>query len=520
MQKKQIGQLFIVGYMGEEPSDEFLAFVEEWGIGGVIVFARNLTDPEKLPGHLQKISEAAGQKVFTSIDQEGGLVLRILSRGSLFPSAMALAATGNPAQTQAVYHAIGKEMLSLGLNWNLAPVLDINHPDNPGIGARSFGDTPALVAEHGCAAIRGLQSAGVLACAKHFPGKGNAHVDSHLTLPVIPHSAEHLEAVELFPFKKAIEAEVAAIMTAHVFFPAFEKATDLPATLSKSVLTGLLRDKLGFKGILVTDDLEMGAITESYGIAQAASMSFHAGADLLLICHKLDQQRLAAEMLLKQLKTSNETGQRLNESLARIEAARRLLLANPPSQPLSLIKEANVRLLNEVHDQSIKFLRYSPDMVPLKNNGRNALFVLPQISSLVQVEEEHRQGSLKAVVNQEFPQAATVVYEPKCSADELAKAISSSGYPLNADSQIIFCTYNGHLFKDQLAAIKALRAQTANIAVIALRNPYDLAECSNIATCAATFGFRTPAIKAVMKVFKGETRPRTSDWPISVAGWG
>ncbi len=519
MQKKQIGQLFIVGYMGEEPSDEFLAFVDEWGIGGVIVFARNLTDPDKLPGHLNKIAAAAGQKVFTAIDQEGGLVLRILSKGSLFPSAMALAATGSTSRTEAVYHAVGKEMLSLGLNWNLAPVLDINHPDNPGIGARSFGDQPEQVASHGCAAIRGLQSAGVLACAKHFPGKGHAHVDSHLTLPVIPHPAERLHSFELFPFKKAIEAEVAAIMTAHVFFPAFESAKDLPATLSKSVLTGLLRQNLGFNGILVTDDLEMGAITEKYGIAQAASMSFHAGADLLLICHRLDQQRLAAEMLLEQLKTDRETGRRLDESLARIAAARQTLAANKPPQPLNILKNEHAELIDDVHNESIKFLRFSNDMVPLHGQGENTLFVLPQISSLVQVEEEHRQGSLKDQIMHEFPHATTVVYEPKCSAEELTGSVLKALPTIDAGTRIVFCTYNAHIFKDQLATVNVLRAKTAKIAVIALRNPYDLAGCSQISTCAATFGFRSPAIKAILKTLKGQHPPICDHWPVSTTGW-
>ncbi|HNW13029.1 MAG TPA: beta-N-acetylhexosaminidase, partial [Candidatus Rifleibacterium sp.] len=365
MQKKQIGQLFIVGYQGEEPSDEFLSFVEEWGIGGVIVFARNLTDPEKLPGHIKKISEAAGQKIFASIDQEGGLVMRILSRGSLFPSAMALAATGSTELTEASHYAMGKEMLSLGLNWNLAPVLDINHPDNPGIGARSFGDRPEQVARYGSAAIRGLQKAGVLACAKHFPGKGHAQVDSHLTLPVIPYSAEHLQSFELLPFKKAIEADVAAIMTAHVFFPAFESAKDLPATLSKSVLTGLLREQLKFKGILVTDDLEMGAITESFGIAQAASMSFHAGADLLLICHRLDQQRLTAETLLKQAQENRETARRIDESLARIADARKRLPETASTGVIGDWQRQHVPLIKELHEKSVKFLRCSSEMLPL-----------------------------------------------------------------------------------------------------------------------------------------------------------
>lgn len=519
MDRKKIGKLFIVGYQGEQPDDDFLRFVEKWGIGGVIVFARNLSDPLELPQQLARISEAAGHQLFTAIDQEGGLVLRILSTGSLFPSAMALAATGSLKSTEACHAAIGREMLSLGLNWNLAPVLDINHPDNPGIGARSFSDSPERVADFGAAAIRGLQQAGVLACAKHFPGKGHAKVDSHLTLPVIPHDKSHLEKHELLPFKTAIKNKVAAIMTAHVFFPAYEQTPDLPATLSKSVLTGLLREQLGFKGILVTDDLEMGAITESYGIAQAASLSFKAGADLLLICHRLEQQRLAAETLLKNLSEDASVGQRLEESLLRIESARARLNDNSAPRPLPELREAHRSLIEQVHAESLRFLRYDPAMLPLANDSNDLLFCVPQISALVQVEEEHSQESLSSLIKQEFPRAKIVVYQPKAAGSDLIDLVAKTVGEILPTTRVLFLTYNAHLFSGQIDAIRHFATKTANLAVIALRNPYDLAQLSQIKTCAATFGFRSPAITALLRALKGKAEIRNSPWPIDITGW-
>lgn len=520
MDKKKVGQLFIVGYQGEEPGDDFLRFVEEWGIGGVIVFARNLTDPARLPGHLARICEAAGQQVFTSIDQEGGLVLRILSRGSLFPSAMALSATDSLELTEQCHEAIGREMLSLGLNWNLAPVLDINHPDNPGIGARSFADTPQRVAAFGCAAIRGLQKAGVLACAKHFPGKGHAKVDSHLTLPVIPYDAERLESFELLPFTEAIKNEVAAIMTAHVFFPAYEKTPDLPATLSQTVLTGLLRDKLGYKGILVTDDLEMGAITETYGIAQAAALSFKAGADLLLICHQLEQQRLAAGTITKKLSEDSLFGKRLEESLQRIENARKKLAEGNKSCELAELKTRHQPLIDKLHAQSIRFLRYDSTMLPLNADSEKLVFCLPEISALVQVEEEHREDGLKSLIEKEFPRARTIVYSPKTSGAELISQIAKKIGNNGKATQMVFMTYNAHLFAGQLEAVRHFAGTVDKMAVAALRNPYDLAKLpSQIKTCAATFGFRTPAIKALLNAFKGATAPATAPWPIDTTNW-
>ena len=507
MDKKQIGKLFIIGYQGEEPSDEFLSFVEEWGIGGVIVFARNLSDPLLLPDRLKRIREAANDKIFTAIDQEGGLVLRILSHGSLFPSAMALAATDSEELTEQTYRAIGEEMSALGLNWNLAPVLDINHPANPGIGARSFSDTPEMVAKFGSAAIRGLQSAGVLACAKHFPGKGHAKKDSHLTLPTIPYSAERLKSFELYPFKKAIENNVAAIMTSHVFFPAFEKEENLPITLSKSVLTDLLRKELGFKGLLITDDLEMGAITESFGIAQAAQRSFMAGADQLLICHTLEQQRLAAETVLNSVKTDIEAGRRLEESLLRIKNAK-ALINERPENTIDELHEKHNDLINLVSEKSIKFLDSAPHDLPI-SDSKDTLFVLPLISSLVQVEEEHKTKSLASIINTDFPKSQTIVYEPKAERQVIIDSVNK----LNAN-QLVFMTYNGHLFKEQLEAAREL-SKTKKIIMIALRNPYDIFECEFAKTKGATFGFRTPAIKALLDVLKGQKTVNTEGWPIS-----
>ena len=509
MDKKQIGKLFILGYQGEEPSDDFLSFVEEWGIGGVIVFARNLSNPLMLPKHLKRIEEAAGTKLFTAIDQEGGLVLRILSHGSLFPSAMALAATGDKVLAEKTYRAIGEEMAVLGLNWNLAPVLDINHPSNPGIGARSFADSPEKVAEFGIAAIRGLQSAGVLACAKHFPGKGHAQKDSHLTLPTIPYSAKRLKSFELFPFKKAIENDVAAIMTSHVFFPAFEKTNNLPITLSKSVLTDLLRNDLKFEGLVITDDLEMGAITESFGIAQAALRSFMAGADQLLICHTLEQQRLAAETVLKAVETDNSAFMRMEESLKRISNAKNRLKTSSSIKTLDQFREIHQPLIEEVSAKSIKFLTFNKKEIPVKDSAQT-LFVLPLISSLVQVEEEHKDKSLANIINADFPLSKTIIYNPKAKCDEILAEVNKNEF-----SSVIFMTYNGHLFKDQIETAKRISEQHPNIIVIALRNPYDIFECDFSKTKGATFGFRTPAIKALLKVLKGNSMPSTDNWPIS-----
>lgn len=512
MDKKSIGQLFIVGYQGEQPSDDFLSFVNEWGIGGVIVFARNLSDPEKLPFYLKQIEEAAENKIFTAIDQEGGLVLRILSKGSMFPSSMGISSANDPDLCEQIYKAIGTEMKNFGLNWNLAPVLDINHKDNPGIGARSFGETPERVVKFGLRAIKGLQSAGVLACAKHFPGKGHAKVDSHLTLPIIPYSSDRLEKIELYPFIKAIEYNVDAIMTSHVFFPAFESIDKLPVTLSESVLTGLLREKYNYNGLVVTDDLEMGAITESYGVEKASDMAFHAGADLLLICHTLDKQRSAAKTLLNKANKSEKTIRRISQSLKRIKAAKeRISNTKPLETPCEVLVKQHSCIIDEVYKKSVKFLRYSKDLLPIKQSEKS-LFIIPKISALVKVEEEHEENGLIKIFNSYFPNSEYIFYTPNASETEILSLIN---FKYSNYSKVIFYSYNSHIFPGQTNAIKHLKSCCENFALIALRNPYDIFEHPEIKTLAATFGFRTPAIKAVLDILSGKEQPILSPWPIN-----
>lgn len=514
--KKRIGQLFVVGYEGLEPSPEVLSFIEEWGIGGIIIFARNIDDPRKIPAVLDRLRKAAGCPIFTSVDQEGGLVLRVLSSGSLFPGAMALSATDDPTLTERVHTAIGREMRALGLNWNLAPVLDINHRDNPGIGARSFGETPERVSLYGGAAIKGLRAGGVLACAKHFPGKGHASVDSHLKLPTIPHSRERLFSFELAPFKAAIAAGVDAIMTAHVFFPAIEPKPDLPGTLSKAVLTDLLRTELKFDGLLITDDLEMGAITESFGVADASYRAFMAGADLLLICKQLQPQREAAELILKAVESDPAARKRLEESLARIEVARKRLTAPIPATSLADLAKEHAPLIAEAHAKAVLTHRIEKGGLPLAPD-KPLVAMCPEISLLVPVEEEQAGDGLGSSLRKRFPKASTVTYQPKATADEIVNLYEAhaKAHPESRGQPLLLMSYNAHLFPGQKEAFERLSRNRSGVVLAAIRNPYDVTAITGPGTAIAGFGFRTPALTAMFDTLEGKVPPRMGPWPIS-----
>ncbi|PUU89567.1 MAG: beta-N-acetylhexosaminidase, partial [Halanaerobium sp.] len=320
---EQVGQLFLVGFHSQTIDSQIKDLLENYYVGGVIYFTRNIENLEqtqKLSKNLQELALNNGARIplFIAVDQEGGKVRRIKDL-SYFPANQTLGAAGNQERTRKTAAITARELKGVGVNLNLAPVLDVNNnPNNPVIGERSFGAEPELVAKMGAAYIKGLQSEGIIAAAKHFPGHGDTVTDSHTALPVINHSRARLDAVELYPFKKAIEVGVEVIMAAHIYFPAIETEAGIPATLSKAVLTDLLREELDFRGLIITDDMEMGAITKNFGTVQGAVRSIKAGSDIVLISHSYDLQKEALAAVTAAVKNGEITKKRIKESVKRI----------------------------------------------------------------------------------------------------------------------------------------------------------------------------------------------------------
>jgi beta-N-acetylhexosaminidase len=269
------------GFVGTTPPPWVCRWLGE-GLGSVVLFARNVVDPAQVAA-LTAALRAERPDIIVAIDEEGGDVTRIESGpGSSRPGNLALGAVDDAALTEEVARDLGAELAAAGITLNYAPDADVNsNPDNPVIGVRAFGADPALVARHTAAWVRGLQAGGVAACAKHFPGHGDTRVDSHHDLPRIAADRAHLDAGELVPFRAAIAAGVQAVMTGHLLVPALDP--DLPATLSRRVLTDLLRDELGFHGVVVTDAVEMRAVAGTYGFTGAAVRALAAGADAICV---------------------------------------------------------------------------------------------------------------------------------------------------------------------------------------------------------------------------------------------
>jgi beta-N-acetylhexosaminidase len=293
------------------------------GLAGVTLFGPNVESPEQL-ADLTSALRAAGAEPVIAIDEEGGDVTRIAHRrGSSYPGNAALGAIDDVILTEAVYGALGADLAALGVNLNLAPAVDVNTAaDNPVIGTRSFGADTALVARHAAAAVAGLQAAGVAACAKHFPGHGSTQLDSHHVLATVDASADLLARRDLPPFAAAIAAGVRAIMPGHLRVP--ELTGYLPASLSPAALTGLLRGELGFTGVIVSDGLEMRAVSDVYGIPEAAVLAVLAGTDLLCLGRDQDQQMYTdvRDALIEAVRSGRMPGERLEDAAARVAELR------------------------------------------------------------------------------------------------------------------------------------------------------------------------------------------------------
>jgi beta-N-acetylhexosaminidase len=290
--------LLCVGFQGAEVSPELRELVAR-GVRSVVLFSRNVGDtPEAVFALTRAIKALSEEPILVAVDQEGGLVQRLRRGFTELPPLAALGETASAELAFATGALLGRELAAVGIDWNFAPVVDVDtNPQNPVIGRRSLGRDPALVARLGVALARGLTSQGVAACAKHFPGHGDTVLDSHLALPRLEHSLERLEAVELVPFVAAIADGIPAIMTAHVVFSALDAA--LPATLSRAVLSGLLRQRLGYDGLVVSDDLEMKAVVDHFGIEEAMLRGIQAGVDVFLICHKPARMHAAIDSVVR-----------------------------------------------------------------------------------------------------------------------------------------------------------------------------------------------------------------------------
>ncbi len=348
---QRCASLLMVGFPGAAPDDEVKRLIDD-GVMGVILFKRNVGTPAETAQLIAQLKRHAGRPLCAAVDQEGGRVARL--RGAPFtnlPPMREFGHRGDEALCERTGRLLAHEVRAVGFDWDFAPVLDVDtNPKNPVIGDRSFHQTAERVASLGVARARGLEAGGVASCAKHFPGHGDTEKDSHLDLPRLPHGLERLRKVELPPFAAYAKAQLASVMTAHVIFDALDPG--VPATMSARSL-GLLRDELGFRGVLVSDDLEMKAIAEHFSVEEAIVRSLIAGCDLFLVCHKASVQRKCIEALEKAVREGRVSEQRLEEARARVAALVKKFVRGPEDRVAELGSAAHQELARDLDAQSV-----------------------------------------------------------------------------------------------------------------------------------------------------------------------
>jgi beta-N-acetylhexosaminidase len=334
--RRHVGQLAIAGFAGPAIPSDLHLLAREFDLGGVILFARNVEAPDQVAELSREAQTLAHElPLWVSVDQEGGRVARLKAPFTVWPPMATLGRCGDERLAERFARALAAELTAVGISLDYTPVLDIlTNPKNPVIGDRALAERAEDVARLGRAIIMTLQGEGIAACGKHFPGHGDTAADSHHELPLVEHPPDRLDAVEFVPFRAAIEAGVAAIMTAHILVPAYDD--ERPATLSPEIVDGLLRKRLGFEGVIVTDDLGMQAVSGRYGTSEAMVRAIAAGCDVVLLCGTdQEQQALAFEAVIRAVEDGSLPLKRVEDALARHRRMKERFLAPAHPRPLA-----------------------------------------------------------------------------------------------------------------------------------------------------------------------------------------
>jgi beta-N-acetylhexosaminidase len=488
--KEKIGQLVMPATQDNSmkmPDERTQKLIQEYHVGSVIVYDnRNAETTAKYNNQLQQWAQDTrlGIPLFITADLEYGAGMHVTD-ATAFPRQMAIGATRDIKAAEEMAEITAIESKATGFNWNYSPVADVNtNPANPVIGVRSFGEKTELVSQFTAAQVKSYQENGLLATAKHFPGHGDTSVDSHLGLASVTYDRKTLHEVHLPPFKAAIDAGVDSIMTAHVIIEAIDP--ELPATLSKKVLTGLLREEMGYKGIIVTDAMSMDAINANWGAGHAGVMAINAGADIIMATGTFDQQIETYDALYEALESGELTEKRVDESLKRILTAKfKYDLFNDrfddPAKATEVVSTlAHKQAADELARKSITLLK-NDNVLPFNAaSAEKTLVVGPKIyNSTRQIDQIIQKVNDKATGEVLSKITATNASDAEIAATlEMAK---------QADRVIVATFSPGELAQGQTKLVKALEATGKPVVVMALGLPYDIKNFPEVGAYLATY---------------------------------
>lgn len=512
--KMQIGQRIAGGFPGKEMDAEFIRMVKEYKVGNVILFEHNIESMpqiKRLCREIQKlVREETGHSAFIFIDQEGGAVTRLPLDGCSVCGAMAVTATGEAENAGILAGITARELRSAGVNFNLAPDMDVNNnPDNPVIGVRSYSDQAETVAEYGVAAIKGYQAENFPVCVKHFPGHGDTATDSHLGLSMIDKSLEELEKLELIPFRAAIENGIPAVMTSHILFPQLEKEK-IPCTMSRHIITDILKGKLGFRGMVLSDCMEMDAIKKYYGTENGAAAALEAGVDIVFISHTAALIEKGIRKVYQKVEENKISLESLAESAQKIISYKERYLkeecTGQDNEWIGCPKEDRAKE-KEIRKKSIVLA--AGELFAL---GKNPFFTgCPGFRATLASSVENRMVHFAEYMKERFGGKAVV-----SSKDPDRKEIDDILTAAEGADSIVVSTYNAHLQPGQMELVRALAKKGVPMIVTALRNPYELAQLPEGVTGIAAWDNSLMTLEILAEVFRGDWKP-TGKMPIRLS---
>ncbi|WP_030241179.1 glycoside hydrolase family 3 protein [Streptomyces sp. NRRL S-455] len=528
--QEKVGQLFVMRVYGHSATAPDQAdidanlkeigvrtaaeLVAKYRVGGIIYFAwaHNTREPHQIAALSNGIQKASldlprGLPVLISTDQEHGIVARVGEPATLFPGAMAVGAGGSRSDARTLGRIAGAELRAMGIRQDYSPVADVNvNPANPVIGVRSFGADPRAVAALVAAEVAGYQGSGVAATAKHFPGHGDTDVDSHTGFPTIRHSREQWERLDAPPFRAAIAAGIHSIMTAHLMVPALDDSGD-PATLSRPILTGILRERLGYDGVVVTDSLGMEGVRTKYGDDRVPVLALKAGVDQLLNPPDLD---LAWNAVLTAVRNGELTEARLDESVLRILRLKtRLGLFRAPYVSRGGVDRtvgvrAHLRAADRIAERTTTLLVNEGRLLPLSRRRHPRLLVVGADPASPSGTTGPPTGVLASALTGLGFTATAVPTGTAPSATTIARAVAAAR---DADA-VVALTYNVTAGSSQKTLVEQLVATGRPVVAVAVRNPYDVAQLPSAPACLAAYSWTDVELRAAARVIAGRVKPR------------
>ena len=506
--EQAIGQKLLLSFAGKDrPSPEILESMRRYQPAGVTLYrSLNVDTPAQVRRLTQALQQARREAnlptLLIATDQEGGQLMAVGQGATQFPGNMALGATGSEELARRSGEAIGGELAAMGINVNYAPVCDVlTNLHNPAIGVRSFGSNPSLAARLGAALVDGLQSAGVAATAKHFPGLGDTAIDSHYATPVIPHNSERLRRVELQPFEAAIQAGARIVMAGHVAVPALTKSPDLPATFSLAILQGLLRQEMGFEGVITSDALDMGPVGQGLGLTIDAIAAAAAGVDLFLFGPTTRDWEAIIPGLVQAVRRGLIGAGELEASAGRVLALKRWL-AGYEQPPLDIVGCAEHKdLALEIARRAVTLVRNAGGQIPVRlSTDERLLVVLPKPVDLTPADTSSYLNPSLAEFLRPYHAATEEIFIPMNPSESEVAALVQRG---QVYSQVIVGTINALDHPGQAALVNRLLESGVTTSVAALRAPFDLLSFNAAPVYACTYSIQPPSLQALAEALLG-----------------